>query len=289
PGPLFLGKGENRIQVRTEYENAGSSQDVSFRVERSATGPYHPGLEAACRGLPDLKILNASGVALNRMHLPYTLADTALEYELTTSAELDSFDMAVLAASAATAREDSEILPNGAWNRRDSTWSGSRVFEHQTIGKASGDGKLQVDHGEILSVTYRHPFIPEDSARAQVRIKYGPDHDKAFYRDSDGDGRIDAVFVRFLDPLPVVPERLRFTLANHYGKPQARVARASEGGIRFGEDGAGERDSHSLEVALKKPFPYGITSVADPDNSGHTFKQADIPMMDGPFRVDDSV
>lgn len=284
PGPLYLQKGINDIVIKTEYENSGTTQDVHFKIERSAEGPYFAGLEAVCRRLPILKILNGSGVILNQMHLPYTIADSAMQYELTTAADLDSFVVTAATRSPNTAQQDLEPVPNGAGNRRDSIWTGSKTFEHQVVRKTAGDGLLQVEHGETLIVSYHNPFIREDSVQAQVRIKYGPEFDKAAYRDLDKDGRIETVTIRFLDPLPEVPEKLRFNIKDAAGISAERIATAAKGEIRFDGD-----DGKSLTVTLANPFPFGMTSVMNPDSSGHTYRQLDIPMIDGAFRVDDSV
>ena len=187
--------------------------------------------------------------------------------------------------SPVSARQDLERIANTAASRADSTWTGSRPFEHQQTVKLSMDGQLQVDHGETILVTYRHPYIPEDSAQARVRVKYGPDFDKASYHDLDGDGRIETVRIRWLEELGALPEKLAFTIVDPAGTHE-RTATGDE--IRFAEAGGGE-DRQSVTVTLGTPFPRGVTSLSNPDSSGRTFRQDSIPLMDGRFRVDDSV
>lgn len=287
PGPLELAKGVNEIVIKTEYGYGGTTQDVHFKIERSSTGPYFTGLEQICRNLPKLSIRNAKNEILNDLGLPFTIGDSAVRYDLTTAADLDSFDVVIRTRSSVTAQQDLESVPNSASNRKDSTWSGSEPFQHLTSQKTLGDDLVQAEHGEFIIVSYRNPFIREDSATVRVRIKYGPEFDKAAYRDLNSDGRIETVTIRFLETLPMVPEKLQFSITDEAGVTADRTAVGNE--IAFAKSSDGAEDRSGLVVTLAKPFPFGMTSVANPDSSGRTFRQLDIPMTDGRFRVDDSV
>ncbi|HKP97348.1 MAG TPA: vWA domain-containing protein [Fibrobacteria bacterium] len=288
PGPLELAKGVNDIVIKTEYGYGGTTQDVHFKIERSATGPYFTGLEQNCRDLPKLIVYNAKDEALNLLGLPYTINDSALRYALTTGAEVDSFDIVIRTKSSATAQQDLETVPNSASNRKDTTWTGSEAFQHQTVRKTQGDDRLQIEHGEIISVSYRNPYIREDSATVRVKMKYGPEFDKAAYRDLDNDGRIETITIRFMESLAALPDKLQFRITDATGASAERTAMASSGEIKFLGSG-GSKDYGGLVVTLDNPFPFGMTSVANADSSGRTFRQLNIPMVDGAFRVDDSV
>jgi von Willebrand factor type A domain-containing protein len=287
PGPLELAKGVNEIVIKTEYGYGGTTQDVHFKIERTPAGPYFTGLEQICRDLPKLSILNAKDEILNDLGLPFTIGDSAVRYDLTTAADLDSFDVAIRTRSSATAQQDLETVPNSDANRKDSTWSGSEAFQHLTQQKHPGDDRVQAEHGDFIIVSYKNPFIREDSATVRVRVKYGPEFDKAAYRDLNSDGRIETVTIRFRESLALVPGMLRFNITDAAGVSAERTAQGDE--IGFAKDGDGAVDRTSLVVTLANPFPFGMTSVANPDSSGRTFRQLDIPMADGRFRVDDSV
>lgn len=289
PGPLYLRKGINDIVVKTEYGYGGTTQDVHFKIERSATGPFSD-LESACRDLPKLILYNTQNQAINLLSLPYSITDSLLRYSLTTAApSLDSFDILVRTSSPSTAQQDLELVHNSNANRKDSTWSATEPFQHQTVKKTQGDRQIQVDHGESVFVTYKNPFIPEDSAEAKVKIKYGPDFNRAAYWDLNGDGRIETVDIRFQEGLANLPDQLRFHIADASGAASDRMALASGGEIKFAENPDHSPDRAHLIVTLSNPFDYGVTSVAFPDTSGRTFRQLDIPMVDAIFRVDDSV
>lgn len=285
PGPLQLRSGINDIVVKTEYGYGGTTQDVHFKIERTATGPYDD-FQQACRAPADLQLLNDAGEKISILGRPYLFGDSLLRYELTSKAPIDSFNMEIKVSSPATAQNDLESIATGPASKKDSTWSGSAPFDHQQVVKKPVDGKLQVDHGETVIVTYRHPYIPEDSAQVRVRIKYGPEFDKASYWDLDGDGRIETVRIRYLEDLGSVPEKLQFTIVDPAGTHN-RIAAGAE--IKFAEKTGGGTDQGSLVVTLANPFPRGVTSLSNPDSSGRTFRQNDIPLMDGRFRVDDSV
>jgi hypothetical protein len=287
PGPLELVKGVNEIVIKTEYGYGGTTQDVHFKIERSATGPYFTGLEQICRDLPKLLVYNSKDQALNLLGLPFTIGDSAVRYRLTTSAALDSFDVKIRTQSFVTAQQDLESVPNTNANRQDSTWSGAEAFQHQTAGKIQGDNLVQAEHGEYILVSYRNPFIREDSALVKVRVKYGPEFDQAEYRDLNGDGRIETVTIHFQEALAALPGKLQFNITDGAGVSAERIAQGSE--IAFPTNGSGGEDRGRLVVTLANPFPFGMTSVANPDSSGRTFKQLDIPTVDARFRVDDSV
>lgn len=285
PGALPLGMGVNNIVLKTEYGHGGTTQDVHFKVERSATGPF-AGWNLACREPARLKLLNNEGEPISEIGLPYLLRDTLLKYEVTTKAGIDSLDVEIKVGSGVSAQQDLENSRAPASAKRDSTWSGKLPFHHQQIAKQRLDGRVQVDHGEYVVVTYRHPYIPEDSAQARVRIKYGPEFDKAAYFDLDGDGRIETVRIRWLEDLGELPEKLRFTIQD----PAGTHERGAAGGeIAFGAEPGGGEDRQAVVVTLAEPFPKGVTSVTNADSSGRTYRQNGIPLMDGRFRVDDSV
>lgn len=287
PGPLELAKGVNDIRVKTDYGYGDTAQNVHFFIARAVARPGSIPLEQSCRALPELVVYNSKGEAINQLGKPFTIADTAVRYALTTNSAVDSFEVLITTKSDATAQKDAEAVLNTAANKKDSTWTGSKPFEHQATEKHPGDGKVQTDHGEIIIVSYHNPYIREDSATARVRVKYGPDFDKAAYRDLNGDGRIETVAIRFLDPLPILPAKLGFKIVDAAGNSAERTAAAGE--IKFAKAADGSEDHNSLIVTLSNPFPYGMTSVANADSSGRTYKQPEIPMVDGAFRVDDSV
>ena len=290
PGPLELVKGANDILVKTEYGYGGTTQDVRFKIVRSAPGAASDPLEQACRALPELSVYNSKDEDLARVGKPFTIADTAVRYSLTTNnPALDTFNVIIQTKGDATAQKDLEAARNTPANKADSTWTGSAPFQHQMAEKTQGDGKVQAEHGETIIVSYHNPFIREDSATVRVRVKYGPDFDHASYRDLDGDGRIETVTIRFLDPLSSVPDKLKFTIVDATGAKAERTATEAAGEIEFAPADGGGEDHNSLIVTLAKPFPYGMTSVANADSSGRTFRQSDIPMADATFRVDDSV
>jgi hypothetical protein len=288
-GPLELVKGVNDIVVKTEYGYGGTTQDVHFSIARAVARPGSIGLEQTCRALPQLTVYNSKDEDLAGLGKPFTIADANVRYVLTTNNPIDSFNVLIQTKGGSSAQQDAEASLNTAANRKDSSWTGSKPFEHQTVEKRSGDGKVQTDHGEIIIVSYHNPYIREDSASVRVRVKYGPDFDKAAYRDLDGDGRIETVTIRFLDALPTEPDKLSFKIVDAAGASAERTATAAAGEIKFAPAAGGGEDHNALIVTLSKPFPYGMTSVANADSSGRTYRQAEIPMVDSRFRVDDSV
>lgn len=285
PGALPLGKGVNNIVIKTEYGFGGTTQDVHFKIDRTASGPFAD-WDLACREPAALRLYNDADQPISVLGLPYLFRDSTLRYDLTTAAEIDSVDIEIKVTSNATAQQDLELSAAGPAAKRDSTWSGSVPFHHQQTVKQLVDRQLQVDHGETVIVTYRHPYIPEDSVQVKVRIKYGPEFDKAAYFDLDGDGRIETVRIHWLEDLGELPEKLQFTIKDAAGTHE----READGGeIAFDRNTAGSEDRQGVTVTLAEPFPKGVTSVSNPDSSGRTFRQNGIPLMDGRFRVDDSV
>ncbi len=105
----------------------------------------------------------------------------------------------------------------------------------------------------------------------------------AYYLDGNGDGRIETVIVDYDMDLGFLPEKLSFKLGA--AADQNLTARNDQGEIAFA---AGSK-SRIVVTFKAKPFPFGITSVADPATSGHQYPQDNIPLLDGAFPVDDSV
>ncbi|MDB5102726.1 MAG: hypothetical protein JWP91_415 [Fibrobacteres bacterium] len=104
----------------------------------------------------------------------------------------------------------------------------------------------------------------------------------AYYQDLNGDGRIETVIVDYDADLSAAPEKLAFKVGA--AADQQLIARNDTKEIAFA---AGSKSR--IVVTLSKPFPFGVTSVADPANSGTQFAQENIPLLDGAFQVDDSV
>jgi hypothetical protein len=296
PGPLYLKPGVNDILVQTIYGDGNVPQTVHFNIQRATDGgPYIDLAGRACRDRSQLLLYNnaSPAIPISITGDPYLLTDKNLNYVLTTGADLDSLNVVVQVQSLISSGLDAEVVRNDSTDRHDSTWSNSIPFQHQQRDKHPNDGKVQVDHGESVVVTYHNPYIPEDSARASVRIKYGVDVVGASYWDLDGDGRIETVKIQYQDNLGALPDLLGFTIVDARGNTANRSAHSaddpSKGEIRFGQTAGGGEDRTRLVVTLKSPFDYGVTSVSNPDNSGHTYRQDDVPMVDGNFRVDDSV
>ncbi len=290
PGPLFLKPGLNDIVVGTEYGYGGTTHDVHFKINRGATDSLFPNLVEACRDMPKLILYNANDEKVNLLGLPFTIKDSLLRYSLTTSAPgLDSFDVVIRTQTAQTAQQDLETVGNGPGNRKDSTWSGSEPFQHLTVQKKPGDRQIQVEHGDYVIVTYANPYLREDSVSVKVRIKYGPDLDQAAFWDLDGDGQIETVDIKYLEALSGLPYQLQFHITDATGNRWERTAKVTSNEIRFALKSDSTPDRSHLIVTLATPFPYGVSSVAMPDTSGRTFRQVELPMADGTFRVDDSL
>ena len=105
---------------------------------------------------------------------------------------------------------------------------------------------------------------------------------QAWYKDVNGDGRIDQAMVVFASALPAAPEKLGFTLVGEDGKSYAKTAAATEIKLAPG-------DATRAIITFAEPFPYGLTSLKNPATSGQTFRQDAIPLADGTFAVADSV
>ncbi len=188
-GPLELAKGPNDIFIHTEYGFGAGIQDLHFKIDRALTGPYAIGLSEACRDVAKLIVFNAKDQAVNLLGLPFTGADSAVRYALTTAADLDSFDIVIKTQGmAAVAQADIETVWNSEGNRKDSTWTGSKPFQWHAPQKIPGDNRLQAEDGETILLTYRNPFIREDSAQVRVKITYGLDPGNAIH----GDGKVSA-------------------------------------------------------------------------------------------------
>ncbi len=289
PGPLYLKPGINDLVVKTEYGFSDNVQEVHFKVERTATGPFSNIVES-CRDLPKLLVYNSHDQPINLLGLPININDSLLRYSLTTSAQgLDSFDVVVRTTSTTTAQHDLEAIPNTDANRKDSTWNNSEPFQHQTIVKKPGDRLVQVEHAETVILAYHNPYIPDDSVQVKVLVKYGPDFDKSAYWDLDADGRIETVDIHLKELLRALPNKLKFHITDALGVGYDRTAQLSAKEIAFGLKSDNSTDPSHIVVTLANPFPFGVTSVAFPDTSGRTFLQWDVPFVNTTFRVDDSV
>lgn len=283
-GPLYLAPGNNDILVQTEYGSGGIAQTVHFNIHRGTDGgPYAELSQESCRDKSSLVLYNGAQPpkAISLSGEPYLITDKAVSYVLNTDAPLDSLNVIVQVKSGTNAQSDVEVVVNRAANHKDSSWSNSLPFAHQQPNKKSSNGIAEADHGDTVLVTYQNPYIPEDSARAWVRVKYGVDIVSAAYFDLNGDGRIETVRIHFLDNLGTLPDSLMFAVVDARGSRTERVAR--------GDEIAYDGDHDRLVVTLAKPFDYGVTSVANADSSGHTFRQDDVPLVAATFRVDDSV
>ncbi len=104
----------------------------------------------------------------------------------------------------------------------------------------------------------------------------------AWYRDADGDGRAEKAVLLFTKPLPNSPEKLSFTLLDAEGKSFERTAGKSEIGFAAGS-------KTRIEVDFAPPLPFGATSIPDSETNARTYRQTDIPLLDGSFFVMDSV
>ncbi len=289
PGPLYLKPGVNELVVKTEYGYGGITQDVHFKIERTATGPFTNIVES-CRDLPKLLVYNTHDQPINLLGLPININDSLLRYSLTTGAKgLDSFDVVVSTSSTSTAQHDLEAIPNTDANRKDSTWRNSEPFQHQTSVKKQGDRLVQVEHAETVILTYHNPYIPDDSVQVKVLVKYGPDFDKSAYWDLDADGRIETVDIHLKELVSALPNKLKFHITDALGVGYDRTAQLSAKEIAFGHKSDNSTDPSHIVVTLADPFPFGVTSVAFPDTSGRTFLQLDVPFVNTTFRVDDSV
>jgi hypothetical protein len=105
---------------------------------------------------------------------------------------------------------------------------------------------------------------------------------KAWYKDGNGDGRIETVILDFEKDIPVAPDKLTFRISDETGGNNERVAAKAE--IAFAS-GSKSR----VVVTLANPFPFGVTSVTNRATSGQLHGQDNIPLLDNAFAVEDSV
>ena len=103
----------------------------------------------------------------------------------------------------------------------------------------------------------------------------------AWYRDADGNGRIESAVIRFSQPLAVTPEKLYFGIQDEANLGDERTAMKAELRLAAG-------DASTVEAVFTDPFPFGITSMVNRE-SGRTFPQNNIPLLEAAFEVDDSV
>ena len=105
---------------------------------------------------------------------------------------------------------------------------------------------------------------------------------KAYYKDMNGDGRIETVILEFEKDIPFTPDKLEFTIVDAAGKSWSVGAAKAEIAYTAGS-------KSSVTVSLAKPFEFGVTVVGNRDVSGKIFKQDNIPSLEANFPVDDSV
>jgi fibro-slime domain-containing protein len=104
----------------------------------------------------------------------------------------------------------------------------------------------------------------------------------SYYKDLDGDGRIETVILDFEKDIPNTPDKLNFKIVDAVGKTHDKAAVKAEINYASGS-------KSRVVVTLAVPFDYGVTSVANPANSGLIFKQDNIPSLEAFFPVADSV
>jgi hypothetical protein len=105
---------------------------------------------------------------------------------------------------------------------------------------------------------------------------------RGWYKDEDGDGRIETAYAEFSRDLPVLPAKLEFAILDRSDTVRDYVAGPED--IAFA---AGSRSR--IRIRFARPFPYGLTSVRNGETSGHCFAQSDIPLLESPFAMLDSV
>jgi fibro-slime domain-containing protein len=157
--------------------------------------------------------------------------------------------------------------PDSAGGGTTKTYTGALTFNATTTLKA-----IAIKAGYYKSDIMTEKYVYTKPAQVT----------KAYYQDLDGDGRIETAVVQYDQDLPALPQKLTFKV----GAPadQELTARNDQKEIAFA---AGSKSR--VVVTFAKPFPPNVTSVADPANSGRQYAQADIPLLDGAFLVDDSV
>jgi len=104
---------------------------------------------------------------------------------------------------------------------------------------------------------------------------------KAFYKDQNGDGRIESAVIDFDKSLPQLPDTLSFQLTGHDGRSANVMARKAAGEIT----GSAGR----VNVSFTSPLTFGLTSLLNSISSGQKYKQDNIPLSAGTFAVEDSV
>jgi hypothetical protein len=107
----------------------------------------------------------------------------------------------------------------------------------------------------------------------------------AVYTDQDGDGRIGHVYLNFAIDLPALPQQFDFRLTDPDGRSELRQVRADRDQIRFQLP----EYRGSVVIELKEPFPLGMTSLIRSDSAGRTHAQADIPLAEYYFPIQDKV
>jgi hypothetical protein len=123
-------------------------------------------------------------------------------------------------------------------------------------------------------------LIDSDTLKAVYVITPPATVKAAWYKDADGDGRIDKAYVEFKQALIGPPAQLRFTLVDQAGAQHTVTATAAEIALEPG--------NLRVAVTFASPFPAGVTSVGA-GSIGHTFKQLDAPLLEADFIMIDSV
>ncbi len=284
PGPIYLENGLNAITVKTDF--GATTRNASFNVTRSSTGPFDTPLSTSCRELPRITLFNHQNEPISDFGRPFIITDKNLKYSVTTNAAIDSFTMVV--ENSISDRENQKNTE--AAHKTDSiTWTNSLPFAHNSTSGKPNDKSVQTRDGDLITLIYRNPYLPPDSARISVSMSYGPAVLSAVYWDLNGDGQAETVIVDFEKDLSALPDRLEFQMRDSNGKKYTRTALLSKGEIAFGKDANGNPSTTRVVVTLATPFPYGITSQSKPDSLGRTFRQDNIPLSDSYFSVSDSL
>lgn len=285
PGPVFLEEGVNLITVETSLGSDSAVRTASFSVRRGGEGPFAEPAGAVCHDTSRLTLLNAKGVPLLETGPPYRLEDPELRFRLRASAAPDSFSVPIV-----TVPGDEEV-PSvlRRLHAAEGLFERALPFEPSAGRPRPRDGKVQSRDGDRVRVVYRNPYLPPDSASAAADIVYGPGLEKAFFRDAEGDGRIERVGLDFKESLGGLPGKLLFRVRDAAGRWQEREARRASGEIRFLSDAKGSPDPRKVEVELRNPFPAGLTGFSKPDSLGRSFQEPGGPLFDAFFPVQDSV
>lgn len=288
PGPLALSKDENDILIRTQYGTSGPSIDLRFNIRRVEGNTLDTSLfSLSCRARAQIELLNAAGQNLSGQSLPYGLSDSVAVARLTTTAVLDTLPVTLRLRERSTARTDAETV-RIAHDTQDSVYEVSVRFNHQASEKTESNGTLDGVHGDRIIAEWRNPWLPEDTATVETTLRYGPDVLFAAIFDEDKDGRAETVNMRLGQELKALPERIRLRMRNGDGEMVERIARASDGEIRFEGSGNAERTDR-LVIELKTPFPTTATTTDPESEAGHFFRQDNVPLVDADFAIADSV